>query len=179
MDPIGTELGSPLWALWTIPLSAVLMVGATVLYARIAGLRSFSKMTTFDFAITVAMGSVIGAVVVSTASTYSVGNGVLALAALFLTQAGLAFVRSRSGTGRDVVDNTPLLLVRQGGELLHDNLRAARINPRDVYAKLRQANVTRLSDVHAVVLEPTGDISVLHGDGDLDPALLDGVRDQA
>ena len=80
---------------------------------------------------------------------------------------------------RDVVDNTPLLLVRQGGELLHDNLRAARINPRDVYAKLRQANVTRLSDVHAVVLEPTGDISVLHGDGDLDPALLDGVRDQA
>ncbi len=179
MDPIGTELGSPLWALWTIPLSAVLMVGATVLYARIAGLRSFSKMTTFDFAITVAMGSIIGAVVVSTGSTYSVGNGVLALAALFLMQGGLAFVRSRSAMGRDILDNTPLLLMRRGGELLEDNLKAARINPADVYGKLREANAIRLSEVHAVILEPTGDISVLHGDGEVDAVLLDGVRDRA
>ena len=37
------------------------------------------------------------------------------------------------------------------------------------------ANVLQMSTVRAVVLETTGDISVLHGDGALHPDLLYGV----
>ncbi len=46
----------------------------------------------------------------------------------------------------------------------------------DVYAKLREANVIALDQALAVVLESTGNVSVLHGDGPLDRRLLDGVR---
>lgn len=48
----------------------------------------------------------------------------------------------------------------------------------DVYAKLREANVLSLDQVRCVVLETTGDISVMHGDPDGPPIsgeLLQGV----
>lgn len=181
MDVTGIEFGGPLWGLWTIPLSALLMVASIVLYARIAGLRSFSKMTSFDFAITVAMGSVIGAVVVSTGTAYSVANGALALASLFAVQAAFAFARSHASLARGLLDNDPLLLMEDGGRLLEDNLRSARIAPSDVYAKLREANVLQLEEVRAVVLEATGDISVLHGEPGqgLHDTVMDGVRRRA
>jgi len=41
--------------------------------------------------------------------------------------------------------------------------------------KLREANAVKMEDVQAVVLETTGDISVLHGDH-LEPEVLDSVR---
>lgn len=182
MEVISTEFGSPIWALWTIPLSALAMVAGTVMYARIVGLRSFSKMTNFDFAITVATGSVIGSVILSTGTAYSVGNGMLAVGSLFLVQALIAYLRTRSSAFTGVVDNDPLLLMGPGGELLEENLRASRVRASDVYAKLREANVLQLSEVHCVVLETTGDISVLHGsDGSVavDDAILDGVRQHA
>jgi uncharacterized membrane protein YcaP (DUF421 family) len=44
-------------------------------------------------------------------------------------------------------------------------------------AKLREANVTRFEQIHAVIAETTGDISVLHGPPEetLETGLLDGV----
>lgn len=68
-----------------------------------------------------------------------------------------------------------------GPQILHENLRRARVPETDLIAKLREANVLNLDQVRAVVLETTGDISVLHGgpDGpDLEPTLLTGVRRQ-
>ena len=49
----------------------------------------------------------------------------------------------------------------------------------DLLAKLREANVLSFHQVHAVVMETTGDVSVLHGTGDEDTdidAMIDGVR---
>ncbi len=60
-----------------------------------------------------------------------------------------------------LVDNAPLLLM-DGTEVLSDNLRRANMTEADLRAKLREANVTRLEQVRAVVMESTGDVSVLH-----------------
>ena len=51
----------------------------------------------------------------------------------------------------------------KGPEVLEDNLKRSRVTLGDLRAKLREANVTDLSQVKAVVFETTGDISVLHG----------------
>jgi hypothetical protein len=74
-----------------------------------------------------------------------------------------------------LIDNTPTVLM-VGQQMLDDHLRATRVTRGDVRAKLREANVLRYDQVHAVVLEKTGDISVLHGDGPLDSDLLRDVR---
>lgn len=50
----------------------------------------------------------------------------------------------------------------RGSEILDDNLKEAEVTHDDLRAKLREANVTQLSQVKAVVMESTGDVSVLH-----------------
>ena len=61
------------------------------------------------------------------------------------------------------------------GVFLEASMASSRVSRDDVLAKLRAANVLSLSEVRAVVLETTGDISVLHGDH-LDDDLIRDVR---
>lgn len=68
-----------------------------------------------------------------------------------------------------------------GSTILEENLKYARIEKGQLIAKLREANVLKYEQVEAVVLESTGDISVLHtsssdDDGVLNKSLLEGVR---
>ena len=163
-----------IWTSWTdaaaIAVSAVLMVAAVIVIIRVVGLRSLSKMSSFDFAVTVAIGSIIASV---TASSTSVVDGILAVSALLGVQAVIAHLRRRTSLD-SIVDNTPTLLMRDG---VFDDVSMARVRVTrsDVIAKLREANVSRLDQVGAVVLETTGDISVLHGEGPVDDILFDDV----
>lgn len=161
------------WAsLARIVVTAVLIFAWMLATTRVTGLRTFSKMASIDFAVTIASGAVL-ATTVTSAST-SVVQGAVALAALFAIQAVFALAR-RNAALSSIVENQPLLLMA-GAEFLHDNLRRTRVSVDDVRAKLREANVLRYADVQAVVLETTGDISVLHGQEPLERDLLHGVR---
>lgn len=154
-----------------ILLSGFLMVAAVVAVIRLIGLRSLSKMSSFDFAVTVAIGSILGSTV---ASSTAVTEGALAILTLLVVQWLIGQFRRRSFGGK-VVDNRPVLLVRDG-RFVDEALDGARVTRSDVYAKLRQANVHSMSEVIAVVLETTGDVSVLHGSGPLERELFDNVR---
>ncbi|MFP5309914.1 MAG: DUF421 domain-containing protein [Actinomycetes bacterium] len=166
------ELTASLSALGLAVLSTLAVMSFVVVATRVAGLRSFSKMSSFDFANTLAIGSTIAAVSMSRSS---LAVGVTVLATLYAWQAAVALAR-RNGAFSRVVDNEPVLLAGPGAELLPDALDRTRVTVDDVRAQLRQANVTDLSRVRAIVFETTGAISVLHGDGPLDPALLERVR---
>jgi len=161
-----------------VPLTAVGIYAALILWTRIMGLRSFSKMSGFDFAITVAMGSLVAAT--AGAPTPSLAQGVVAISSLFLLQLLVARLRVRSPGIRWAVDNEPLLLM-DGERMLEANMRSAGVSEADLLAKLREANVLNRDQIRAVVFESTGDISVLHTmDGDdvfFDRSmLLSGVR---
>jgi uncharacterized membrane protein YcaP (DUF421 family) len=171
----GADAQSWLFTPWStvgwIVLSGGLMLLAVVVVVRITGLRSLAKMSSFDFTVTVAIGSILGAVV---ASGSSISQGAVAVASLLGVQWLIAQFRRRS-FGSKVVDNTPILLVRDG-QFIEEALTRTRVTHSDVYAKLRQANVHRMNEVIAVVLETTGDVSVVHGEGPLDVELYDNVR---
>ena len=157
-------------------LDALLMVTGLILLTRAAGLRSFSKMSGYDFAITVAMGSVLASVVVTRSTGPLVG--LAALLALFSVQWMLSRLRVGSPRAAAAMDNAPLLIM-DGTRILEDNLAAAKMTRGDLMAKLREANVLRLDQVQAVVFEQTGDVSVLHGQGDLDAEIMEAVRREA
>ena len=153
-------------------LSAIGIVWVT-LVIRLIGLRSLSKMTNFDFLVTVASGSLLaGAVQATEWSAYLQALG--ALAALFGLQFLIAKARQSSETFEQAIQNGPIFLMWEG-EFIQDALKTSRVAKDDVIAKLREANVLHMSKVRAVVLETTGDISVLHGD-DLDNDLVDGIE---
>lgn len=162
------------WEAAGLVLASTVAIFVAVLVAtRLTGLRSFSKMSSFDFAMTVAVGSVMAST--SLTSATPVAHGVLALVGLYGFQAAVARLRQATGMASGIVDNTPTVLMI-GPRMLDENLKAVRVTHSDVRAKLREANVLQYTDVHAVVLETTGDVSVIHGDGPFDPDLLRGVR---
>ena len=166
----------PLNLLATV-VSAILIYGVLILLVRLVGLRSFSKMTSVDFAMTIAMGSVLASTILSAAP--SLPQAAVALASLFGIQYGVARLRKDTDWMEDLSDNEPIVLMA-GDRILRGNLERTRVTENDLWAKLREANVIHPRQVRAVILETTGDISVLHApeDGpDLHPCLLRGVRD--
>ena len=158
---------------------AILAVAAllwVILLVRVVGLRSLSKMTNFDFVTTIAMGSLVASA--SQADRWlAFWQAVSAMAGLFAVQFVLASLRKRSDRIDAMVENQPLLLMRDG-EIIERALRQSRVSRSDLMAKLREANVQDLAQVRAVVLETTGNLSVLHGDR-LEETLLSGVRTSA
>ncbi|AGP86715.1 DUF421 domain-containing protein [Alteromonas mediterranea] len=144
-----------------------------VLLVRINGLRSFSKMTNFDFVMTVAVGSLLASA--SQTTTWEAFlQAMVAMAALFIVQSVSARLRRRSDKIEAIMQNTPVILMRNG-EIIDGALEETRVARSDLLAKLREANVLDLNEVRAVVLETTGDISVLHGEH-CSEALLKGTK---
>lgn len=158
---------------WHISLSAVGILAAVVLLIRLNGLRSLSKMSSFDFAVTVAVGSIVATTLMSDSS--SLLDGAIGVAALLLSQRAVSYARVKANASV-LVDNQPIVLM-VGEHMIDEALQRTRVTRDDIRGKLREANVIDLSEVHAVVLESTGDISVLHGSEGkpLDPRLLKGV----
>ena len=155
-----------------IALSAVALFWVMVL-VRIIGLRTFSKMTAFDFIVTLSTGSLMASASGSTEWKGFVQT-IVAMAALLFLQLAIARRRKDSATFRHAVENSPVMLMRDG-EFIDAALESTRVSRADVMTKLRGANALNLSKVRAVVLETTGDISVLHGDA-LDPEIVAGVN---
>ncbi|ABD55135.1 DUF421 domain-containing protein [Jannaschia sp. CCS1] len=151
---------------------SALGISWVILLVRFVGLRSFSKMTNFDFVMTVGMGSLLASAA-TTSDWAALVQTMTAMAALFCIQFCVAFLRQRSDAVDAALQNQPMLLMRDG-QILHDALLKTRVTEEDLMAKLREANALDLTQVRAVVLEATGDVSVLHG-SQVDETLLKGV----
>ena len=128
-------------------LTAMGMVWVVVL-VRINGLRSFSKMTNFDFVMTVAVGSLLASAS-QTNNWEAFLQAMIAMATLFLVQSVTARMRRQSDTIEAVMQNTPVILMRNG-QIIESALAETRV-------------------------APTGDISVLHGHHCADE-ILEGTR---
>ncbi len=157
-------------------LSALIAYVAVILFTRLNGLRSFSKMSSYDFAMTVAIGSMIAATVVNKKIMWL--EGTVGLGTIYLLQHAASRMRLWFNWFEEAVDNTPVLLM-VNGTILEENLKKNKITSEDLYAKLREANVLKLEQVQAVILETTGSISVLHAEDPhtkIDMEILGGVK---
>ena len=154
--------------------SAVLILMVSTLVARTYGLRSFAKISSIDFATTVAFGSVIASVIMG--ANTSVLEGAVAMFTLVGFQQLFSWLKRKSDALERATENSPVYLMK-GRYIIKENLDRSGITHADLMAKLREANVTQFSQVKAVVFETTGDISVLHGEDDtpVEPEILEGV----
>lgn len=165
------SLGAQWEDLATVVVAAVGVYVAVIVLTRLAGLRSLAKMSSFDFAATVAVGSTVASTALAATP---LANGVMALAMLYGLQYLIATLR-RKNAFRGTIDNEPMLLMANG-EILEGNLQHARISRQELWAQLRLSGVQRREQVRAVIMETTGDMSVLQGDEPVDDELLTGVR---
>lgn len=168
--------------LFVLISSKILLIGKSVaifavamIITRLAGLRTFAKMSSIDFASTIAIGSVLAGTILN--DSIDLATGALALAMIIAIQVGSAALMKKFTWFNRLASNQPVLLMRHG-VILEKNLDASGVSKEDLMAKLREANALKFSSVKAVVFETTGDIAVLHSmnDDDIDEEILFGVK---
>ena len=159
--------------IFTLVLTALSVYAATLVYVRMVGLRSFSKMTSLDFAMTIAVGSLIASIVMPSKPTLL--EGFVAIGSLFLIQWVHSMLRKSFKIYRKTLENTPVVIMRDG-VILPNTLASVNMVEEDLMAKLREANVLQLEDVRYAVLETTGDVTVLHGNKSVDEKVMLGVK---
>jgi len=167
---------APMSTLLIVIFSVLLIFSIIILITRISGLRTFAKMSSFDFASTIAIGSILASVVMNTGQ--SIVKGAIALATIIAFQTLFSYAKRKSSKLTEMLTNTPMLIM-DGDQILYDNLAKTNVSEEDLIAKLREANVRHFGEVLAVVLESTGDVTVIHAnDGtELDrDRLLKGVQ---
>lgn len=157
---------------YNVIFSALLIFITIVIYIRLCGLKSFSKMTSFDFAMTIAIGSLLATTVVSSSTNYT--KGALSIGILFLIQSVINFLRKRVPFVKRTIENSPKFLYKDG-KFNEKNMKGSNITLSDFYSKLREANALDIAKVHAVILESTGDVSVLHGEANLSKDLINDI----
>lgn len=133
-----------------------------VLLLRISGKRTLSKMNAFDLVVTVALGSTLATILLS--SAVALAEGLLAFVVLISLQFVVTWLSTRTATARRLVKNEPRLMVYEG-KLLSDALRAERVTGEEIEAALRQQGMADLEDVGAAVLETDGSVTVVPRSG--------------
>lgn len=149
-----------------------------IIITRIFGLRTFAKMSSFDFASTIAVGSILASIIIN--KNQSILKGILALLCIIGFQTLFSFLVRRNDWFKYLFTNKPQMLMKDG-VIFYENLKSCNIGVSDLMGKLREANVHKLSEVQAVVFESTGDISVLHSSdlNDVDSILLRDVANKS
>lgn len=161
--------------LWETVVGSFLIFITVITLTRIIGLRTFAKFTAYDFAFTIAIGSIISSILTSSTSII---HGAVAIASLLVLSCVFSYLQRLFPSLKALISNKPMLLMKED-KILYENLKQARIEKSQLIAKLREANVLDFNQVEAVVLESTGDISVLHKTNkevSLNSDLLEGVR---
>lgn len=169
-----------LWMDWQqivgITVSVIGFYFFLIMFTRIVGLRSFSKLSSYDLAMTVGIGSILASTVLSKST--SLLQGVFAIGVLFLLQALLSIVRRKFKPIKALIDNQPLVLMANG-EYLWDNLKKAKLSTNDIKQILRKNGIKAKSEVFAVIIETTADISVIKNNEVVpDWSLFDDIDDK-
>lgn len=166
------ELG----ATWQEVARVVVTTGAIylalVLLVRLIGQRSLATMSSFDVGCVVALGAVVGRTALLETPTLAIG--LVALVSLFAMQGSLSLLRQHRRIDRWV--NRPPVLLMTGDALLRENMRRAHVAEDELRQRLRLAGVRRLDEIHCVVLERNGAVSVIRRGDDVDPWLLADVE---
>lgn len=141
-----------------IVIQTILAYFSMVIFLRITGKRTLSKMNAFDFVVTVAMGSTLATVALS--KKLPIAEGALAIFILIGLQYAIAWLSVRSKTIKNLITSRPKLIVYKG-EVVNNALKKERISKEDLNLALRKSGQSQLEDVDAIILETTGDITVM------------------
>jgi uncharacterized membrane protein YcaP (DUF421 family) len=146
------------YATMRVAVAALFAYGWLLLVLRITGKRTLAKMNAFDLVVTVALGSTLATVALS--SDVTLTEGATALAVLCGAQFAVAWTSTRSELVRRTIKATPVVVLRDG-ELLTDVLRSERLTEGEVRQAIRQSGRGEVTEVAAVVLETDGNLSVI------------------
>jgi uncharacterized membrane protein YcaP (DUF421 family) len=161
-------------------IARVLLVGSAayatlIVVLRLSGKRTLSQLNAFDFVVTVAIGSTLATILLSSDVSWS--EGLAALALLVGLQLVVALVSSRWPRARSIVSAQPVVLVRDGA-LRRDAIARNRLTETEVEQAVRSSGSGELASIAAVVLETNGTLSVIPREKYGDGSAMGSMRDR-
>lgn len=124
---------------------------------RLAGRRVFGKWAALDFIVSIIAGSSLSRAITGSAP---LGGTLASTTLIMLLHWVLAHAAARSEQLAKVLEGSPLPLVRDGKADRSAFLRSS-ISRRDLEQALRQSGVEHIDDTKLIVLEPSGQITVV------------------
>ena len=127
---------------------------------RLAGKRQLGTMTAFDLVVLLVISNVVQNALIG--NDNSLGGGLLGATVILGLNAIVAWVTFRYKRVERVVEHTPTVLVKHG-RILRENLRRERLSLPELRAALRREGIASVRNVHYVLLEEDGHLSVIAG----------------
>ncbi len=146
-----------------IAISGVLAYSALIICLLISGKRTLSKWNSFDFVVTIALGSLLAAVV--TSKELALTEGVFAFSFLIFLQFVITWLSVRIDWIKNLIKAEPTRLF-DSGEFLHDAMKRERVTESEILAAMRSNGLASIGEIEAVVLETNGEFSVLKKSAD-------------
>ena len=153
-----------------IGISAYLIL---ILLLRISGKRTLTKLNAFDLVVTVALGSTLASTIMSKST--ALAEGATAFLVLVLLQLMITFLSVRSKKFSHLVKAEPRLLLLDG-QFLDKALLDERVTRGEVRSAARSHGAASLSQIHAIILETDGSLSVIKSGAGGDNSALEGVK---
>ena len=125
---------------------------------RISGKRTLSKMNAFDFIVTIALGSSLATLALNKDVTLTAGVTVFFL--FIGLQYMLTWLSVRIKKVKTIITGSPALIFYKGG-FLKDVMKKERITEEEIYNAARQNGISRLDEVDMIIVETTGDITII------------------
>ncbi|MXQ14832.1 DUF421 domain-containing protein [Microvirga makkahensis] len=140
-------------------LRAAVVYFVLLILFRIAGRRTLSEMTAFDFVLLLMIGEATQQALLG--EDFSVTNAALIIATLLFIDVMVSLIKARSKLFEKIVDGAPTIIV-ENGRPLHDRMRKARVDEEDVMeAARRLQGIERMDQIKYAVLEVSGGITVI------------------
>jgi uncharacterized membrane protein YcaP (DUF421 family) len=139
-------------------IRAVVVYVFLLIAIRIFGRRELGQLTAFDIIVLLTLSNILQNAMIG--NDNSVTGGFVGAAFLLSANLVLAFVVSRRPRIEKVIEGEPKVLVLDG-RVQMEALRRQMLTEQDLLAAIHREGIEHLEDVHLVISEPNGMISVI------------------
>jgi uncharacterized membrane protein YcaP (DUF421 family) len=139
-------------------LLTTLGYSAMVLLLRVSGKRTLSKMNAFDFIITIALGSSLASVALN--KSIPIADFITATFLFIGLQLLLTWLSVRVKAIKSLITSSPSLIFYKGN-FLHKAMKRERITIEEIYNASRQKGISTLDEIDMIILETTGEVTII------------------
>lgn len=173
-----TAASTTLWynspeSILKVLIATPLVYIAVIIFIRLSGKRSTSQMNSFDWIVTVAMGSLVASPILL--KGIGILEALLAIAMLLGLQWLLTAVIVRHAPAARLVKARPTILLYRG-EFQSDAMRGERVSEQEVLAAIRESGLADPSHAEAVILESDAQLSVISRSSDPRSGAIDELK---
>jgi uncharacterized membrane protein YcaP (DUF421 family) len=138
-------------------IRALIVFTVSIIFIRIAGMRTFGTQSAFDVVLSITLGAVLSRAITGGYPFFSTLAAAMFLALLHRLGAWIVY---KSNTLNKILEGDAILLF-EDGKRMEQNLRKHSITEKDLLKTLHEENLDSYKKIKSIWLEPDGRISIV------------------